>query len=118
MAEAHALPACWRGRAPISSSSISHATRRAIKLAAAVPDTLVTQQDSSEPSVDFLGVVNDMQTARGIVHTPISPGHVYELLTNYEQCPRVFRSVASSQTLQTEAGGKQVVQVSSSALQC
>lgn len=120
---ADALPACWRGHAPIIiSSRHATATRRAIKLAAAVPDTLVTQQqDSSEPSVDFLGVVNDMQTARGIVHTPISPDHVYGLLTNYDQCPRVFRSVATSQTLQTEAGGKQVLQVSSrrhSVLQC
>jgi hypothetical protein len=76
----------------------------------------VTQQqdNSSELSVDFLGVVNDMQTARGIVHTPISPDHVYDLLSNYDQCPRVFRSVGSSQTLQNEAGGKQVLQVSSS----
>jgi hypothetical protein len=59
-----------------------------------------------------LGVVNGMQTARGIVHTAVDADHVYQLLTDFDSCPRVFRSVARSRTLQTDDGGKQVIQVS------
>lgn len=65
--------------------------------------------------MEFVGVVNDMQTARGfITNTQADPDLVYRILTDYDSCPRVFRSVARSRTVLTQDGGKQVLQVSAS----
>lgn len=83
------------------------------RTAAAAPDTLVTQGDSQKPSIDFLGVLNDMQTVRGVLETAADPDLVYDVLTDYDSCSRVFRNISGSQTLFSEAGQKQVVQVSS-----
>lgn len=96
-----------------NSSRAVGSSRRAWHIPAAVAsDTLRTQDSTAQqPTVDFLGVVNDMQTARGIVHTAVESDHVYSMLTDYDMCPRVFRSVARSQTLQLDNGGKQVIQV-------
>jgi len=82
------------------------------KTAAAAPDTLVTQGDSQKPSIDFLGVLNDMQTVRGVLETAADPDLVYDVLTDYDSCSRVFRNISGSQTLFSEAGQKQIVQVS------
>jgi hypothetical protein len=69
-------------------------------------------EDITQPSVDFLGVVNDMQTARGfITNAHADPDLVYQILSDYDSCPRVFRSVARSETVETPDGRKQVLQV-------
>lgn len=75
-------------------------------------DMQLTEGITQEPSVDFLGVVNDMQTARGfITNAQADPDLVYQILSDYDSCPRVFRSVARSETVETPEGGKQVLQV-------
>jgi hypothetical protein len=75
-------------------------------------DMQLTEGITQEPSVDFLGVVNDMQTARGfITNAQADPDQVYQILSDYDSCPRVFRSVARSETVETPEGGKQVLQV-------
>jgi hypothetical protein len=114
---AQALPA-WQVQRSAAASlrpSSSRPTRHIAAAAAAATDTRASQDSVQEPAVDFLGVVDGMQTARGIVHTAVDADHVYQLLTDYDSCPRVFRSVARSQTLQTGNGGKQIIQVTLSA---
>lgn len=81
------------------------------KTAAAAPDTLVTDEGVQQPSIDFLGVLNDMQTVRGILQTAADPDLVYDILTDYDSCSRVFRNISGSQTVFTDAGDKQVIQV-------
>lgn len=114
---AQALPA-WQVQRSAAASlrpSSSRPTRHIAAAAAAATDTRASQDSVQEPAVDFLGVVDGMQTARGIVHTAVDADHVYQLLTDYDSCFRVFRSVARSQTLQTGNGGKQIIQVTLSA---
>jgi hypothetical protein len=75
-------------------------------------DMQLAEDSAQEPSVEFLGVVNDMQTARGfITTTQAEPDLVYQILSDYDSCPRVFRSVARSETVETPQGVKQVLQV-------
>jgi hypothetical protein len=65
-----------------------------------------------EPDIEFLGVLNDgMQTVRGVLHVAAEADLVYQILTDYDSCSRVFRNIAETQTVFTP-GGKQVVQVS------
>jgi hypothetical protein len=66
-----------------------------------------------EPNIEFLGVLNDgMQTVRGVLHVAAEADLVYQILTDYDSCSRVFRNIAETQTVFTPEGGKQVVQVS------
>lgn len=96
-------PPCTRssGQQPVSSG----------RTRAAAPDTLVAGETLQQPTVDFLGVLNDMQTVRGILETAADPDLVYDILTDHDSCPRVFRNICGSETLLTEAGDKQVIQV-------
>jgi hypothetical protein len=55
-----------------------------------------------------------MQTVRGILQTTADPDLVYDILVDYDSCSRVFRNISGSQTLFTDAGDKQVIQVGSS----
>lgn len=96
---------------PISRSS-SSSRKHTHRTAAAAPDTLVAEERSQQPTIDFLGVLNDMQTVRGVLETAADPDLVYSILVDYDSCSRVFRNISGSQTLFTDAGGKQVVQVS------
>jgi hypothetical protein len=95
----------WHTDRRASSRPCRHRT------AAAAPDTLVTEDSLQQPTIDFLGVLNDMQTVRGTLQTPADPDLVYDILTDYDSCSRVFRNISGSQTLFTEAGGKQIIQV-------
>lgn len=86
------------------------------KTAAAAPETLVVDDSDAggqhpPPAVEFLGVLNEMQTVRGVLQTPADPDLVYNILTDYDSCSRVFRNISGSQTLFTDAGDKQVIQV-------
>jgi hypothetical protein len=81
------------------------------RTAAAAPDTLVTEETVQQPSVEFLGVLKDMQTVKGVIHTAAAPDLVFDILTDYDSCSRVFRNISGSQTLFTDAGDKQVIQV-------
>jgi hypothetical protein len=90
---------------PVSSSS------KRVRTRAAAPDTLVAGETLQQPTVDFLGVLNDMQTVRGILETAADPDLVYDILTDHDSCPRVFRNICGSETLLTESGHKQVIQV-------
>jgi hypothetical protein len=81
------------------------------RTAAAAPDTVTTEESVQQPSVDFLGVLNDMQTVRGVLQTTADPDLVYDILVDYDSCSRVFRNICGSQTLFTDAGDKQVIQV-------
>lgn len=99
-------PPCTRSgvQQPVSN------TKRG-RITAAAPDTLVAGETLQQPTVDFLGVLNDMQTVRGILETAVDPDLVYDILTDHDSCPRVFRNICGSETLLTEAGDKQVIQV-------
>lgn len=81
------------------------------RTAAAAPDTLVAEETVQQPSVEFLGVLKDMQTVKGVIHTAAAPDLVFDILTDYDSCSRVFRNISGSQTLFTDAGDKQVIQV-------
>lgn len=107
---AHSPPAWQAPRSMAVHGRCSRPSR--LRTAAAAPEAWTAEDGSTQqPSVDFLGVVNDMQTAKGFIHTAADPSLVYDILSDYDSCPRVFRSVASSQTVFTEAGGKQIIQV-------
>ena len=86
------------------------------RTAAAAPDTLIAEESVQRPEIDFLGVLNDMQTVRGVLQTAADPDLVYTILTDYDSCSRVFRNISGSETLFSDAGDKQVVQVSSTFL--
>lgn len=123
-AAAPAAAPAWRRRRDDSwlAAAQQHA-RQQQRCAAAAPETLeveaeqqdeVQQQqqgDSAQPSVEFVGVMRDMQTVRGVLATHAPPELVYAILTDYDSCARVFRNICGSQTLFSEGGGKQVVQV-------
>ena len=64
----------------------------------------------SDPTVDFIGTIRGMQTVRGSLDLDADAGLVYDLLTDYDSCSRIFRNVASS-TVQYSEGRKQVLQV-------
>lgn len=88
------------------------------RTAAAAPDTLVAEETVQQPSVEFLGVLKDMQTVKGVIHTAAAPDLVFDILTDYDSCSRVFRNISGSQTLFTDAGDKQVIQVCRRLLAC
>jgi hypothetical protein len=106
-----------RHSTPVQAQLASHTTHRTSsrpyrhRTAAAAPDTLVTADSYHQPTIDFLGVLNDMQTVRGTLQTAADPDLVYDILCDYDSCSRVFRNISGSQTLFTEAGDKQVIQV-------
>ena len=74
--------------------------------AAAVQSSVVL----AEPTVEFIGVVSGMQTVKGSLDLDADARVVYDLLTDYPSCSRVFRNIATS-TLQYSEGRKQVLQV-------
>jgi ribosome-associated toxin RatA of RatAB toxin-antitoxin module len=51
-----------------------------------------------------------MQTVRGVMHVAAEPDLVYSILTDYDNCARVFRNVVSSEAVITAGGEKQVLQ--------
>jgi len=65
-----------------------------------------------EPSVDFIGVLDGMQTVKGVLHVPVDAALVYDVLTDYDSCSRVFRNIAATRTILSNEGSKQLVQVS------
>jgi hypothetical protein len=78
---------------------------------AAGPGTTELSHAQQQPSVEFLGVQRDMQTVRGVLHTPAPPDLVYSILCDYENNANVFDGICASEVRCTEAGDKQVVQV-------
>jgi ribosome-associated toxin RatA of RatAB toxin-antitoxin module len=64
----------------------------------------------SDPVLEFLGVNNGMQTVRGVMHVAADADLVYSILTDYDNCARVFRNVVTSETMFTADGDKQVLQ--------
>lgn len=95
----------------VTTTRRSPGGRRGARLAAAAPDTLVDTRQEQELSVEFLGVLKDMQTVRGVLHTSAPPDLVYGILTAYERNAEVFAGICASDVRVTEAGDKQVVQV-------
>lgn len=85
------------------------------RAAAAAPDTLIAEESVQQPTVEFLGVLRDMQTVKGVLQTAADPDLVFDILTDYDSCSRVFRNISGSQTLFTDAGEKQVIQVRAAA---
>lgn len=83
------------------------APKRCIQTFAAAQETMVLD----DPVVEFLGVNNGMQTVRGVIHSAADPSLVYSILTDYDNCARVFRNIVSSQTILGDDGTKQVQQV-------
>ncbi|EFJ41841.1 hypothetical protein VOLCADRAFT_107511 [Volvox carteri f. nagariensis] len=67
---------------------------------------------SAGPDVSFVSLVDGKYTVRGTLLLPASAAQVYGMLTDYENCHRVFRNIASSQVVRPAAGsvGLQVVQ--------
>eukprot|EP00775_Hariotina_reticulata_P013851 gene13851-13973_t len=63
-----------------------------------------------EPTVDFIGVLDGMQTVKGVLHVPADAALVYDVLTNYDSCSRVFRNIADTRTVFSNEGNKQLVQ--------
>ncbi|KAF6255289.1 hypothetical protein COO60DRAFT_1641630 [Scenedesmus sp. NREL 46B-D3] len=51
-----------------------------------------------------------MQTVRGVMHVAAEADLVYQILTDYDSCSRVFRNIADTETQFTPEGGKRVVQ--------
>ncbi|KAI8475786.1 MAG: hypothetical protein J3K34DRAFT_456142 [Monoraphidium minutum] len=65
-----------------------------------------------EVDVSFLGVLDGMQTVRGVLEVDASPDLVYDILTDYDRCSEVFENISASTTME-EDGAKQVVQACS-----
>lgn len=61
--------------------------------------------------IEFLGVNNGMQTVRGVLHVAADADLVYDMLTDYDRCARVFRNIVTSETKLFDDGSKQVLQV-------
>jgi len=78
---AHTRPAWQATRSTVVHGRCSRPSR--LRTAAAAPEAWAAEDSSTQqPSVDFLGVVNDMQTAKGFIHTAADPGLVYDILTD------------------------------------
>ncbi|KIZ07366.1 hypothetical protein MNEG_0592 [Monoraphidium neglectum] len=60
--------------------------------------------------VEFMGVLNGMQTVRGVIEVDAHPDLVYKILTDYDRCSEVFENISASSTIE-EDGAKQVIQV-------
>lgn len=65
----------------------------------------------TEPSVEFLGVLNGMQTVKGVLHVAAPPERVWTIITDYESNSRVYENISDSQVLMQEDGSKQLLQV-------
>ncbi len=62
------------------------------------------------PQVAFVSLADGVFTVRGSLSLDISPDAIYELLTDYASCQRVFKNIASSEVIHT-AAGLEVIQV-------
>lgn len=91
-----------------AAAAAAVAQQRSWRCSAAAPEVSVLLE---EPDIEFMGVLNDgMQTVRGVLHVAADADLVYNILTDYDSCARVFRNIADTKTVFTPEGGKQVVQ--------
>ena len=66
---------------------------------------------SQDPSVTFVSLVDGTYTVRGQMRLDLPADLVYDLLTDYASCPRVFSNIAASETLTADDGSLRLRQV-------
>lgn len=87
---------------------LSEQTRR--EAVATYDDDPAAARNPGMPQVAFVSLADGVFTVRGSLRLDISPDAIYELLTDYASCQRVFKNIASSEVIHTEAG-LEVIQV-------